>query len=70
MKQPTIEIADKHTSYGIKKVYQINWDDNGEISFITVNFGESLILLLLRDFSTPNFFINSHGNLFGYLNTK
>ena len=71
MNQPTIVIRDDmNYDYGPpKKVVQVNWDTQGRIRSILVNFlGEDLSgQMYMYDDSGSGTFKNDHGNLYGIL---
>jgi len=52
--------------YANKSVFQINWDKNGRVTCILVDFiGDGMDLMPMYNFENPLIFKNVHGNLIG-----
>jgi hypothetical protein len=65
MKQLQIHITDENKDWGIKNIMQINWNHEGKIHSILVNFYDSNDLMIMFDYNNDNNFINTFGNLKG-----
>jgi hypothetical protein len=65
MKQLQIHIKDEHRDWGMKNIMQINWNDQGKINSILVNFYNSSDLMVMFDYNNDNNFVNTFGNLQG-----
>lgn len=67
MKQLTIDIKDvkNNSSYGIKNITQLNWDRNGLLYCIEVDFMGNDIdnMVMYRDINADGIYYNQHKNL-------
>jgi hypothetical protein len=71
MQQPEIEVFNviDNKSWGVKKIVQMNWTDEGILWCILVEFIKgSSENLAMYNYGNEGVFCNSHGNLMGKLN--
>ena len=70
MKQPKMKIVDnKGNDFGIKKVMSLEWDRQGRLLFVIIDYfdnNDSCEFPVFVD-NNGNGFINQHGNLKGEL---
>ena len=63
MKQPKIHIFERDHDWGIYKVTQVEWNAEGEIIYIKVEFASGMWMGI----KNSGEFVNIHGNLIGKL---
>jgi hypothetical protein len=68
MQQPNIHVTDDHKDWGLKKVTQLNWSQQGHIDCILVDwYGNGRDQAPFYDYDNTGTFKNQYGNLHGKL---
>ena len=60
MKQPQVHLKDQNYDWGLRKVIQINWNSDGFIDMIEVEFGGRMFMRYDYDLKC---YVNIPGNL-------